>query len=214
MTYPPQPGQNDPYGRQPPYGQQPQYEQQPQQPPYGQQPYGQQFPQTGPQPQAYGGFGTYGPPPRKRGPLPWILAGGGVVVIAVVVVLIIVLTGGDSAGESPNGTADALASALNAKDINAVNKLLCGDEHKLGSDDADGFDGISNVRVKSVSEPQGDSATAVLTATVDGKDEDEKFPMRKQDGKWCVSEPGGSGSSSSSPSDSGSSGGAGTPTTG
>ncbi|MFI6507012.1 DUF2510 domain-containing protein [Streptosporangium sp. NPDC050855] len=57
--------------------------------------------QGGPQGPAWGGppngtaqmplppFGTYpaGPPPRKRGPLPWILGGGGVLVLVVVLVV-------------------------------------------------------------------------------------------------------------------------------
>jgi len=205
MTYPPQPGQNDPYGRQQPYGQQPQYGQ----PQYGQPQYNQQQGSYGqPQQPSYGGFGTYGQPPRKRGPLPWILAGGGALVVAVVVVLVIVLTSGDSAGESPQGTADALADALNDHSISAINDLLCDDAHKIDATDADetnGFDEISNVRVKSVDESGSDSATAVLTATVKGKDEDQDFPLHKTDGKWCVGTPGessGSGSSddSSSPS--------------
>jgi hypothetical protein len=207
MTYPPQPGQNDPYGQQPQYGQ-PQYGQ----PQYGQQQYGQQYPQTGPQPSAYGGFGTYGRPPRKRGPLPWILVGGGALVVAAVVVLVIVLTSGDSAGESPRGTADALAQALNDHSINGINDLMCDPKNKLDASDPDqteGFDEISNVRVKSVSEPKDDSATAVLTATVKGKDEDQDFPLHKRDGKWCIGTPG-----ATEPSGSGSSGGASAPSTG
>jgi hypothetical protein len=104
MTYPPQPGQPDPYGQQNPYGQQPgqpgQYGQPPQPGQYGQPqtgpqpqggPYGQY--QTGPQPQygqqPYGGQPGYpggGPPPQK--------SKTGMIVAIVVAVVVLVGGGG------------------------------------------------------------------------------------------------------------------------
>ena len=111
MTYPPQPGQPDPYGQQNPYGQQPQTGPgqygQPQTGPgqYGQ--YGQ--PQTGPQPQAgqYGqpqtgpgqtaqfGQNPYGQPGQPGGGPPRKSKTG--LIIGIVIAAVLVLGGGSVA---------------------------------------------------------------------------------------------------------------------
>jgi hypothetical protein len=97
MTYPPQPGQPDPYGRQqgPPdqYGQPPagQYGQYGQQAPYGQPQYGQPEygqPQYGQQPY---GQPQYGAPGQPGGQPPKSNTGK---IVAIVVIAVLVLGGG------------------------------------------------------------------------------------------------------------------------
>jgi hypothetical protein len=124
--YPPPPSGFPQGGQQPGYGPPPgAYGQPPQQgqPGYGQQPYGQQG-QFG-QPQ-YGQPGGFPPPygaPKKKSPLPWILAGGGALVIGVVVVLMLTLGGG-----SAKSTAETVVGQLNkgaSIDIDAIRKVTC-----------------------------------------------------------------------------------------
>lgn len=116
-----QPGQPGP--GQPPYGQPGQYG------PYGQQPgYGQP-----------GGFGDpYGAPPRKKSPLPWILAGGGVAVIALVVVLVLTLGGGGNS--SPQDAAESFATALSNQDYDKLRSLTCAKDQKEIDDLRKSFD--------------------------------------------------------------------------
>lgn len=145
MTYPPQqPGQGD-WGQQggqyPPNGPRPGAQQPGQQPgggypPSGGQPYGQpaygypQQPVYGQQPPyppqgGYQGFGGYGPPPKKKSPLPWILGGlGALVVIAVVTTLIIGLSTGSSAGD-PRPVAERAVSMMNEKDFTGLKSISC-----------------------------------------------------------------------------------------
>ncbi|MEV0677552.1 hypothetical protein AB0I60_13620 [Actinosynnema sp. NPDC050436] len=120
-----QPGQGDQYGR-PGYGQPGQGEQ------YGQPGYGQpgQFGQPG-------GFGDPYGPPRKKSPLPWILAGGGVLVIGVVVVLLLTLGGGNS---SPKDAADSFAAALSNKDYDKLRSLTCAEDQDEIDDLKKAFD--------------------------------------------------------------------------
>ncbi len=116
-----QPGYGHPPGGFPPPGQ-------PGQPGPGQQPYGQQG-QFGPP--GYGQPGGFGDPygaPRKKSPLPWILAGGGVLVIAAVVVLLLTLTGGGNS--SPKDAAESYVAAINGKDYDKVSSLTCADSRK------------------------------------------------------------------------------------
>jgi len=112
----PQPGYGPPPGAFPPPGR-------PGQPGPGQPPHGQ-FNQPGyGQP---GGFGPYGPP-RKKSPLPWVLAGGGALVIAVVVVLLLTLGGGNG---TPKDAAESFAAALSGKDYDKLRSLTCAEDRK------------------------------------------------------------------------------------
>lgn len=236
MSQPPGPyGQQPGYGGQQPYGQQPGgYPQSggyPQQgyPQSGQQPQ-QGYPQQGYQQQGYqqpggypgGGYpGGYGGPPKKS-PMPWILGGAGVVVVAVVVVLIIVLTGGGSGDtSSPKGVAESAVSAINAKDADAANNLMC---NKGGNNsDVKELDELKNIEVHASlkGDPQvnGDSATATIgmDLTYQGQhiNQDVDLSMKKQGDSWCIdnigrgssADGGSSGSDSSSPSSDGGFGG-------
>ncbi|MDI2027281.1 hypothetical protein QFW96_01610 [Saccharopolyspora sp. TS4A08] len=135
MTYPPQqppgqggwgqqPGGQQPGGQFPPSGGQ-QYPQQPggQFPPSGGQQYPQQpgYPPQQPYPNPYGG---YGPPPKKKSPLPWILGGVGglVVIVGVVITLVIVLTGGPG---DPRPVAQQAVDMMNNKDFAGIQGLTC-----------------------------------------------------------------------------------------
>ncbi|RRO18071.1 hypothetical protein EIL87_07365 [Saccharopolyspora rhizosphaerae] len=142
MTYPPQqpPGQGG-WGQQP-GGQHPQQPGGPF-PPSGGQPYpqpggaqpptgGQQYPQPGypqqpqagypqqPFPNPYGG---YGPPPKKKSPLPWILGGvGGLVVLGAIIALVVAFTGGPG---DPRPVAQQAVDMMNAKDFAGVQSITC-----------------------------------------------------------------------------------------
>lgn len=120
----PQPGGQQPGGSYPPSGGQPYgqpapgYPQQPQQPGYGQQP---PYPPQG----AYQGFGGYGPPPKKKSPLPWILGGlGALVVLGVVLALVIGLSVGSGAGD-PRPVAERAVSMMNEKDFTGLKSISC-----------------------------------------------------------------------------------------
>jgi hypothetical protein len=128
------------------------------------------------------------PSGRGRGPLPWILALGGGAVIAIVAVLVVVLTSGEDPGDSPQGTADAFANAVNSRDLNGINAMMCDVRDRIDVDDIVNNGGaVANVRVKSVSAPNNGKAIAILTATLGNTDEDEPFPLRQRDnGQWCV----------------------------
>ena len=156
MTYPPQqpPGQGG-WGQQPggQYPQQPggqfppsggqQYPQQPggQFPPSGGQQYPQQ-PQPGyqqqPYPSPYGQPG-YGPPPKKKSPLPWVLGGvGGLVVIGVIIALVLAFTGGPG---DPRPVAQQAVDMMNAKDFSGVQSLTCDKSSKKLQDMVDMMEG-------------------------------------------------------------------------
>ncbi|MBB5954119.1 hypothetical protein FHS29_000689 [Saccharothrix tamanrassetensis] len=126
-----QPGYGPPPGGFPPPGQ-------PGQPGYGQQPYGQpgQFNQPG-----YGQPGGFGDPygaPRKKSPLPWILAGGGVLVIGVVVVLLLTLGGGGNG--TAKDAAESFATAMTNKDYAKLSSLTCAEDQKEIDDLKKAFD--------------------------------------------------------------------------
>ncbi|WP_433273197.1 hypothetical protein ACQPZF_18410 [Actinosynnema sp. CS-041913] len=128
-----QPGYGPPPGGFPPPGQ----PGQPGQPGPGQQPYGPpgQFAQPG-----YGQPGGFGDPygaPRKKSPLPWILAGGGVLVIGVVVVLLLTLGGGNGTAKD---AADSFAAAMSSKDYDKLRSLTCADDQKEIDDLKKAFD--------------------------------------------------------------------------
>ncbi|MEU4806857.1 hypothetical protein [Actinosynnema sp. NPDC023587] len=125
-----QPGYGPPPGGFPPPGQ-------PGQPGPGQPPYGPpgQFGQPG-----YGQPGGFGDPygaPRKKSPLPWILAGGGVLVIAVVAVLLLTLGGGNG---SPKDAADSFAAAMSSQDYDKLRALTCAEDQKEIDDLKKAFD--------------------------------------------------------------------------
>ncbi|HEX6361167.1 hypothetical protein [Actinophytocola sp.] len=223
MSQPPQ--QPGPWGGQPGWGQQPGPGQQPGgYPPQGSYPpqsgYPQPggYPQTGPQPQQYGqpayGQPAYGPPgpygqptgygypPRKKSPMPWLLAGGGVVVIAVVVVLVIALTGGSDTS-SPEGVAKAAVAAANDNDIDALTKLTCSgsraDVEAQMADPSELDPSLADVKVSyelgDVTTEGEDKATAKITITFENLPaEAEGFirpttvplNLRKKDGEWCL----------------------------
>lgn len=220
MTQPPQqPGQwggQPGYGGQPGPGQQPGgYPQQGGYPPQGGQPQQGGFPPGGPQPQQAGGFGQpgqfgqqgpYGQPggygygPQKKSKLPWILAGGGVIAIAVVVVLVLALGGGGSG--SPQGVAEDVVDAFNAKDADKLNELACESaKEQAGTvkpSDLEPPEGAEGIQVKAelgeVKE-NGSTATADMTISLSGGAAD-KLPggvgdtkltmeLADEDG-WCV----------------------------
>ncbi|GGS55993.1 MULTISPECIES: hypothetical protein [Actinokineospora] len=211
MTYPPPP--QDPYGGQP---QQPQYpppqqggfpQQQP--PQYGQQPYGTppggqphgtppggQPYGTPPGGQPFGGDpygqqqqygqqpGPYGQPygqPQKKSAMPWILAGVGVVVIGVAVTLILVLTGGNSA----QYVAETVVDGMTARDASAVRSVACDPQEIEDSVDTDEFPSDLKITLGKVTE-SGDTATALVTATFEGRSIDLEIKMKKVDGDWCA----------------------------
>jgi len=193
----PQPGYGPPPGA---YGQPPQG-----QPGYGQQPYGQQG-QFG-QPQ-YGQPGGFPPPygaPKKKSPLPWILAGGGAVAIGVVVVLLLTLGGG-----SPKSTAETVVAQLNkgsSVDIDAIRKVTCQkdlskmddfkkDLEKIDPSKVD--DKFKNIKptytLGEVTE-SGDTAEAKVELKYSNvpedmkdfiKDRSDTLKMIKEDGDWKV----------------------------
>jgi hypothetical protein len=222
MSQPPGPyGQQPGYGGQQPYGQQPGgypqsggYPQQgyPQSGPQPQQGYPQQgYQQQGyQQPGGYGGYpGGYGGPPKKS-PMPWILGGAGVVVVAVVVVLIIVLSGGGSGDTtSPNGVAQAAVDAINGKNAEAANNLMC---TKGSSSDVNEISELKDVEVHASlkGDPQvnGDTATATISMDVTYKgqniNQDIELSMKKNGSDWCVQNIGRDSSDSSSGGTSGS----------
>ncbi|MER7011354.1 hypothetical protein ABT324_07990 [Saccharopolyspora sp. NPDC000359] len=233
MTYPPQqPGQGgwgqQPGGQYPQSGPQPGFGQQ-----YPQQP-GGQYPQSGPQqgfgqqpggayppsgPQQQPGFGgppptsPYGQPgfepPKKKSPLPWILGGvGGVVVIALVITLVVVLTGGGS----PQAVAEKAVSALNSKDLNALNSVTCDAQKLQNEEELKSIDPAQNPEVpdelKQVTidwslagevKENGDEATAQISAKLNNVPEkykslmpsgDQTFEMKLivESGDWKVCE--------------------------
>ncbi|RKT55930.1 hypothetical protein [Saccharothrix australiensis] len=127
-----QPGPGQPYG-QPgpgqPYGQPGQFSQQFNQPGHGQPgPYG-------PQP---GGYGDPYGAPRRKSPLPWLLAGGGVLVIGLVVVLVLTLGGGSNG--TPKDAADSFAAAMSSKDYDKLRSLTCAEDKKEIDDLKKAFD--------------------------------------------------------------------------
>jgi hypothetical protein len=225
MSQPPQqPGQ---WGGQPGWGQQPGPGQQPGGYPqtggYPQQGgYQQQgdYPQQGPQQQPYGQPNPYGQPtgygqppygaypPRKKSPLPWILAGGGVVVVAVVVVLIIALTGGADTS-SPEGVAQAAVDAYNDKSIDGIKEVACSATKEAIDKtlDSAGLNptGDSSENVQATAElgevkQDGDNkATAEVKFTVtsvpddmkeyvkEGQTATQSLGMEKENGDWCLS---------------------------
>jgi hypothetical protein len=227
MSQPPQqPGQ---WGGQPGWGQQPGPGQQPGgYPQQGGYPQSGGYPQQGGHPQqgqpygqqgGYGQPGPYGPqgygyPPKKKSPLPWILAGGGVVVVAVVVVLIITLTGGADTS-SPEGVAQAAVDAFNDKDINGIKDVACGAtkeaiEKALSSSgldvSGDSKDSVeATAELGEVKQDGDDKATASIKFTVKsvpddmkeyvkvGQTEDAPLNLKKENGDWCLSSFGGLG---------------------
>ncbi|MBW4717675.1 hypothetical protein [Saccharothrix obliqua] len=102
----PGPGQPGQPGQQPPYGQPGQYP-----PGYGQP----------------GGFGDPYGAPRKKSPLPWILAGGGILVIGVVLALVFTLGGGNGTAKD---AADSFATAISNKDYEKLRSLTCAENQK------------------------------------------------------------------------------------
>lgn len=102
----------------------------PGQPGYGQQPYGPQGQFNQPGYGQPGGFGDPYGPPRKKSPLPWILAGAGVLVIGVVAVLIFTLGGSNG---TPQDAAAGYVGAINGRDFDKLRSLTCAE--KQGSVD-------------------------------------------------------------------------------
>lgn len=233
MSQPPQqPGQ---WGGQPGWGQQPGPGQQPggypQQGGYPQSGgYPQQggYPQTGPQqpygqpgqygqPQGYGQPGYGGYPPKKKSPMPWLLAGGGVLVVGIAVVLIIVLTGGADTS-SPQGVAQAAVDAYNDKDVNAIKDVACSatkaEIDKTLSSAGLNPSGDSSENVEATAElgevkQDGDNkATAQVKFTVtsvpddmkeyvkEGQTATQSIGMEKENGDWCLASFGNVGSDS------------------
>lgn len=208
MTYPPPP--QDPHGGQPqqpqypppqqggyPQQQQPQYGQQPYGTPPGGQPYG--TPPGGQQPggpgfggdpygqQQHGHYGQqpYGQP-QKKSPLPWVIAGVGVVVIGVAVTLILVLTG----GRSPQDVAETVVDGIKSRNAEAVRGVAC-DPTEIGREiDTDDIPAGFDVSLGEVTE-SGDTATAIIKITVEGRSFDGKLEMKQVDGDWCADDFGG-----------------------
>lgn len=155
MTYPPQPGQPDPYGGQ--YGQQPGgnpqsggfpqqggYPQQGGQPgqygqPYGQQPYGQPDPygQQGQYGQQYGQQGQYGQqpfgqpqggygePPKKKKTGLIVGLGGGAVVVIAAFLITAFWVPGFLTGDSPRDVAEKAVEGLNNRDVDLIKEVSC-----------------------------------------------------------------------------------------
>lgn len=106
-------GPQQAFGSQPPPGQ---FGGMPPQPGYGPpqgSPYGPGLP--GPQP-------GWGPGPKKRSPLPWILGGGGgLVVLGIVAVVLFMVLG----GSSPDSLAKKAVDLMNNDDTNGLIAISC-----------------------------------------------------------------------------------------
>lgn len=211
-----QPGQQPQTGSQQSWGQQPQTGSQQawgEQPPAGQQ-YGQtgydQSQQYG-QPQQYGQTGyeqqghaqqhgqPYGAPagaqpwgsaPQKSGNGKlWAIIGGAVALLAAVgVTLWLVLSGG---GRSVEATIDGFFDAAKANDKTAAKEYLC-DKLDKQIDDSSGDSGLNpfnvDYKVGNVKE-DGDTATADVTVTLDGKSSTGTVTLTKNDdGDWEICE--------------------------
>ncbi|WP_026425532.1 hypothetical protein [Actinokineospora inagensis] len=177
----PHPGQFPPPGQVPP-GQFPAG-----QVPPGQFPQQGGYPPQGAYPQQQPGYpqNQYGQPyPQRRNRLPWILAGGGLVVIGVVVTLVLTLSGSDTG--SARGTTEAILDALVSGDADAYNKLVCNADDKVTADQAKQDQAqVTEPKVQDVTET-GDTATATISAKVEGETRTVRLRLKKANGTWCV----------------------------
>lgn len=115
----------------------------------------------------------------------WVLLGTGVVLIVVVLVVVFALNS-DPDTDSAQGTAEAVADALSDRDAAALNVLLCDPADRIGQGGLTGQNvGASDLSVSSV-DVRGDSATATLIGTMDGKRTELPIPLTRQDGRWCL----------------------------
>ncbi|WP_205669030.1 hypothetical protein [Amycolatopsis suaedae] len=186
MTYPPQPGQPDPYGQQGGYPQSGGFQQPGQQgydqtQQYGQQQWGQQgYDQTqqyGQQQQwgqqgydqsgAYSQYGAYpggdGGPPKKSKTGLWVgLTAGGVVIILGVVAILgfwkpgFFLSDESGSGGGPEATANSIVEALNAKDINKLNAVKCADASPAVKNLKD-IDGVASAKLNGAVQKRGEN---------------------------------------------------------
>jgi hypothetical protein len=230
MTYPPQqpPQGGDPYGQRPPGGdpygqQQPGYGQPGQQPGYGpppgqpgyDQPPGPGYDQLPGQP-GYGqppgqpGFGQpepnqhhgYGPPSRKKVPLPWILGIAGVLVVIALAAGAFVFIGGG--GNDPREVAQTVVDEMNKQDANAatIEGALCNSQKETVRQEFDSF--VNGFKV--LKAQAGDQFTArftlgevktdgdrgnfdiIIEALIQGETSKETLPaqLTREDGDWKV----------------------------
>jgi len=140
---------------------------------------------------------TVSAPPRRRGRSrwPWVLGAVGVVVVAAVVAAVLVLVFPGNDGDpmrTPEGAAQAFVDAINARDVDGVNKLTCSDEDKVDRGElATTAAGTTQIQVKSVSVPNNGQAVLTVTAVVENQQTQDRFPMNvRPDGTWCVGEQG------------------------
>jgi type IV secretory pathway VirB10-like protein len=81
-------------------------------------------------------------------------------------------------------TAEQAASAINARDVDAMRKLSC-DPSTIGSVDA--FPPEATARLAENPQITGDKATAQLELSIQGSEPTlVPMPMEKRGGKWCV----------------------------
>lgn len=149
-------------------------------PGYQQQGYG---PPHGHYPPGYDPFG--GQQPRKKSPLPWVLAGIASLVVfgGGTVLLLVLLTGG-----SPESTAEELATAFNTRDTERVLELACADMHEeLRRDAIDDIDPGARIEVDRV-EQRGGTAVVYYTKYLDGEQQDYPMEVRlvERGGEWLL----------------------------
>ena len=131
--------------------------------------------------------------PRRRSPLPWLLAGAAVAVVAAVIVLVFALTGGPDTS-TPEGVVEAAAAALDDNDVDDMLRLAC-DRSDLREDFTEVSVGIEpSVRIESAEVEEvtdGESGTGAmgmikLTYT-DGSTSTPFVFLDKVNDGWCVS---------------------------
>ena len=108
----------------------------------------------------------------------------------IVVVLILVLTGRSdtsSAQGSAQGAAEKAVAAINARDLNATKDVDCDKSGNMGSLDFKDIPKDLKAELTGSAKENGDNATAPMKMTAQGQTLQGDMVLRKQNGKWCVS---------------------------
>jgi hypothetical protein len=109
-----------------------------------------------------------------------------VLVIGIAVVLILVLTGGSDTS-SAQGAAEKAVAAINARDVNASKDVDCDKSGNMGQFDFNDIPKDLKAELTGSATESGDSAKAPMKMTAAGQTLEGDMVLRKQDGKWCVS---------------------------
>lgn len=204
MTYPPQPGQPDPYG-QGGWGQQPQSGGFPQQPPqsggWQQQggyplgdPYGQGAQGGWQQGDAYAQAGGYGGPPTPPGSKKGLWVGLGVGGVALLAVGALLFTGFVAPGfflSDPRAVVESLVQAVSDSDAEAAKSTLCpssGGADEIDAEDIDEFkkESIGLKILGDAKEISGAEAHVPVEVNAGSITQTGDIVVKDEDG-WCVS---------------------------